>query len=156
MQTGFYRSIVFAWCWQKISLSKCVMDVKIFLYFRAHVFIDFYVWFCVSLDDGQAVYCTLITLSTGGERALQKLWFSLFIIKKKHSFLPICLFLCLSILLISSPLFCVTKLCNIQHMVENLFFSFFYSWIFELKQTIQISFNWNSCNYIKCHFLLYF
>lgn len=84
MQTGFY--IVFAWCWQKRSSNECQMDVKMFLCVWACVLIDVYVWVCVSLNDGRAAYCTLITMLTGGGRALQKLWFSLFIINKMECF----------------------------------------------------------------------
>lgn len=137
MQTGFYRNIVFAWCRQKISLSECVMDVKIFLCFRAHVLIDFYVWFCVSLDDGQAVYCTLIT---------------------KEAFLSSYLPISLSqhLIYFISIVLCSKVVQHSAHGWELFCYFFFIIPEFDLMQTIQISLNWNSCNYSKLHFLLYF
>lgn len=67
------------------------MDVKMFSCFWACA----YRCLCLGLCEAgwwSAAYCTIITMSTGGGRALQKLWFSLFIINKMECFsLPISL-----------------------------------------------------------------
>lgn len=127
MQTGFYGNIVFAWCWQKISLSVCVMVVKDILVFQstcAHRFL------CLGLCESIWWSGSLLHFNYNADRWRKSPTEAMIFIiyyKKKHFFLPICLYFCHSFLFISTPLFCVPKLCNIQHWVENHFF-FFNSW----------------------------